>query len=364
MTTTPVTIALDAMGGDAGLDAVVPAALQALHLYSNLHLILVGNETLVNESLRTYHGVNCPRLSIHHASEMVAMDEKPSSALRNKKDSSMRVAINLVKEGKAQACVSSGNTGALMATAKFVLKTLPGIDRPAIMAKFPTVKKNTQVRVLDLGANIDSSPENLMQFAIMGTVVAKAVGNIAEPSVGLLNVGEEEMKGNSLVQETAVLLEKCAGINYIGFVEGDDIFKGTANIVVCDGFVGNVMLKTSEGVLKMLSKYVKDAFMKNLLTKCAALLVMPIIKKIGKSLDPSEYNGASLLGLNGIVIKSHGSANQKSFLNAIREAIEEVERDVSNLLREEVAALLALQNTITNPSQSNSVRPETIEKPL
>ena len=338
-----VVIALDAMGGDAGPDAVVPAALQALHLYPHLQLILVGNQTILDASLRKYHGVNCPRLEVLHASEIVAMDDKPSLALRNKKDSSMRVAINLVKEGKAQACVSSGNTGALMATAKFVLKTLPGIDRPAIMARFPTIKKNTLVRVLDLGANVDSTAKHLLQFALMGTVVAKTVGHVAKPSVGLLNIGEEEMKGNSLVQETTALLDHCPGIHYIGYVEGDDIFKGAADIVVCDGFVGNVMLKTTEGVLTMLSKYVKDAFMQNWLSKLAALLIMPIVKKIGKSLDPREYNGASLLGLNGIVVKSHGSANQKSFLSAIREAMEEVEHNVPSLLREEITELFHLQ---------------------
>lgn len=349
MNTTPVLIALDAMGGDAGPAVVVPAALKALQLYPNLQLILVGDETVVGEYLRKHQGINYPRLSIVHASQIVGMDEKPSNALRMKKDSSMRVAINLVKEGKAQACVSSGNTGALMATAKFVLKTLPGIDRPAIMAKLPTIKKNTQVRVLDLGANVDSTPQNLVEFAVMGSVVAKAVGNIAEPTVGLLNVGEEEVKGNTLVKETAALLENYTGIRYIGFVEGDDIFKGTADVVVCDGFVGNVMLKTTEGVLKMLSKYVKDAFTRNWFTKLSALAVMHIIKKIGKSLDPSEYNGASLLGLNGIVIKSHGSANQKSFLSAIREAMEEVERDVSSRIHDEVAELLA-----ANPSKNIS----------
>jgi glycerol-3-phosphate acyltransferase PlsX len=338
--TIPVLIALDAMGGDSGPAAVVPAALKALQSHPNLQLILVGNSTVIGEFLRKHHGVNYPRLTVVHASQVVAMDEKPSVALRTKKDSSMRVAINLVKDGKAQACVSSGNTGALMATAKFVLKTLPGIDRPAIMAKFPSIKKNTQVRVLDLGANVDSTPENLVQFAVMGAVVAKAVGNIAAPTVGLLNVGEEEVKGNQLVRETALLLDKYQGIRYIGFVEGDDIFKGTADVVVCDGFVGNVMLKTTEGVLKMLSKYVKDAFMQNWFTKLSALTVMHILKKIGKNLDPSEYNGASLLGLNGIVIKSHGSANQKSFLSAIREAIEEVERNVSSLIGEEVSELL------------------------
>lgn len=355
-TTTPVIIALDAMGGDFGPSVVVPAALQALKLFPELHLILVGDETVVGEVLRKHHAVNTPKLSLVHASQIVGMDEKPSLALRLKKDSSMRVAINLVKEGKAQACVSAGNTGALMATAKFVLKTLPGIDRPAIIAKLPTTKKNTKVRVLDLGANVDCTPQNLVEFAVMGAVVAKAIGNIPEPTIGLLNVGEEEVKGNDLVKETATILENYEGINYIGFVEGDDIFKATCDVVVCDGFVGNVMLKTTEGVLKMLSKYVKDAFTQNWLTKLSALAVMHVLKKIGKNLDPSEYNGASLLGLNGIVVKSHGSANQKSFLTAIREAVQEVQHDVPTQIREGVSTLLTMnaENTDTRlPSKSS-----------
>jgi glycerol-3-phosphate acyltransferase PlsX len=352
-TPNPVIIALDAMGGDFGPAVVVPAALKALQFFPELHLILVGDETVVGEMLRKHHALNYPKLSIVHASQIVGMDEKPSQALRLKKDSSMRVAINLVKEGKAQACVSAGNTGALMATAKFVLKTLPGIDRPAIIAKLPTTKKNTKVRVLDLGANIDCTPQNLVEFAIMGSVVAKVIGNIPEPSVGLLNVGEEEVKGNDLVKDTSAILEKYSGINYIGYVEGDDIFKATADVVVCDGFVGNVMLKTTEGVLKMLTKYVKDAFTQNWFTKLSALAVMHVLKKIGKSLDPSEYNGASLLGLHGIVIKSHGSANQKSFLTAIREAVQEVEHNVPAKIQDGVAELLAANTSnISNPQSS------------
>ena len=341
--TTTLTIALDAMGGDLGPAAVVPAALKALQLYPQLHLVLVGDETVIGEQLRKHQGVNYPRLSLVHASQIVSMEEKPSQALRLKKDSSMRIAINLVKEGKANACVSAGNTGALMATAKFVLKTLPGIDRPAIMAKLPTMKKNMHARVLDLGANVDCTPQNLVDFAVMGSIVAQAVGHIPAPTVGLLNVGEEEVKGNELVKQTAALLENFQGIHYIGFVEGDDIFKGTADVVVCDGFVGNVMLKTTEGVLKMLGKYVKEAFNHNWLSKLSALTVMHIIKRLGKNLDPSSYNGASLLGLNGIVIKSHGSANKKSFLSAIREAIEEVEQGVPDKIRDQVATLLKAQ---------------------
>lgn len=346
--TKPVVIALDAMGGDHGASVVVPAALSALHAHPQLHLILVGDEQVLNDFLRKHQGINFPRLSVTHASQTVSMDEKPSQALRLKKDSSMRVAINLVKNGQADACVSAGNTGALMATAKFVLKTLPGIDRPAIMAKLPTMGRNGIVRVLDLGANVDSTPMNLVDFALMGAIVAQEVGGIPSPSVGLLNVGEEEVKGNELVKQTAAILETYPGINYIGFVEGDDIFKGTADVVVCDGFVGNVMLKTTEGVIKLIGKAVKQAFTHSWFTKLCALAVLHIFKKIGKSFDPGRYNGASFLGLNGIVIKSHGSANQASFENAIREAMEEVERDVPSKIREQLIQLLAAKpNLIT-----------------
>lgn len=329
------------MGGDHGPSVIVPAALSALHAYPQLHILLVGVDTVINEFLRKHHGLNSPRLSVVHATQTVSMDEKPSSALRLKKDSSMRVAINLVKSGTAQACVSSGNTGALMATAKFVLKTLPGIDRPAIMAKLPTLRPHRVVRVLDLGANVDSTPQNLVDFALMGAIVAKEVGGIPSPTVGLLNVGEEEVKGNELVKQTAAILETYPGIQYIGFVEGDDIFKGTADVVVCDGFVGNVMLKATEGVVKLISSAVKKAFLRNWFTKLSALAVLHILKKIGKSFDPGQFNGASFLGLNGIVIKSHGGANQASFENAIREAIEEVSRDVPSKIRAELAELLA-----------------------
>ena len=349
----PVIIALDAMSGDLGSEAIVPAALKALQLYPNLSLILVGDQTVVTEYLRKHQGINYPRLTIVHASQIVAMDERPSIALRNKKDSSMRVAINLVKEGKAHACVSSGNTGALMAIAKFVLKTLPGIDRPAIMAKFPSMKKNAQVRVLDLGANVDSTPQHLVQFAVMGSVVAKAVGNIPDPTIGLLNVGSEEIKGNQQVQETASILENYQGLHYIGFVEGDDLFKATADVIVCDGFVGNVMLKTAEGLLRMLLKYLKTAFSQNWLTKLLAILLLPFFKKLNKGFNPSKYNGASLLGLNGIVVKSHGSANQYSFLNAIGEAVEEVERNVPELIREELALLLSSNPNLPLKSEDN-----------
>lgn len=325
-------IALDAMGGDFGVEVVVPAALEALSQHADLHLILVGDEAILKPRV-TAHS----RLSIHHASQKVDMDESPSKALRFKKDSSMRVAINLVKSGDAQACVSAGNTGALMATAKFVLKTLPHIDRPAICTVLPTMIGHTHV--LDLGANIDSSAEHLMQFAVMGSVLSTAVDNNPYPKVGLLNIGEEEMKGNEQVKEAARLLLQTP-VNYIGFVEGDDIYKGKADVVVCDGFVGNIALKTSEGVAKMITQFLKEEFSKNWLTKAAALIAMPVMKNLRKRIDPRRYNGASLLGLQGIVIKSHGGADVLAFRHAIEEAIIEVQKNVPSRISDQLTAML------------------------
>lgn len=325
-------IALDAMGGDFGVEVVVPAALEALSRHDELELILVGDETRIKSRAPAH-----PRLSIRHASQQVEMDESPSKALRFKKDSSMRVAINLVKEGNAQACVSAGNTGALMATAKFVLKTLPCIDRPAICTTLPTMIGHTHV--LDLGANVDSSAEHLMQFAVMGSVLSTAVDNLATPKVGLLNIGEEEMKGNEQVKEAARLLSQTP-VNYIGFVEGDDIYKGTADVIVCDGFVGNVALKTSEGVAKMITQFLKEEFSRNWLTKAAALVAMPVMKRLRKRIDPRRYNGASLLGLQGIVIKSHGGADVLAFRHAIEEAIVEVEKNIPTRISDKLTAML------------------------
>ncbi len=324
-------IALDAMGGDFGAEVVVPAALEALSQHADLHLILVGDEAILKP--RCSH----PRLFVRHASQQVEMNESPSKALRFKKDSSMRVAIDLVKSGDAQACVSAGNTGALMATAKFVLKTLPCIDRPAICTTLPTMIGHTHV--LDLGANIDSSAEHLMQFAVMGSVLSTAVDNLAAPKVGLLNIGEEEMKGNEQVKEAARLLSQTS-VNYIGFVEGDDIYKGKADVVVCDGFVGNVALKTSEGVAKMITQFLKEEFSKNWLTKLSALIAMPVMKSLRKRIDPRRYNGASLLGLQGIVIKSHGGADVLAFRHAIEEAIVEVEKNIPTRISDQLTAIL------------------------
>jgi len=328
------------MGGDHGLKSVLPAALASIKAHPELHLILVGDESQINEDLKQLNGLKHlgKSLSIVHAPEQVEMDELPSHALRNKKNSSMRIAINLVKDKKAAACVSAGNTGALMATAKFVLKTLPGIDRPAIISEMPTTKGKT--RMLDLGANVDSSAEHLFQFAIMGSVLVQAVDNIEKPSVGLLNIGVEEIKGNDQVKQTAHLLSAAQDINYVGYVEGDDIFKGTVNVIVCDGFVGNVAIKAGEGMARLMIHFIKEAYKKNFLIRCISLLSLPVLQILKKSLDPSQYNGASFLGLNGIVIKSHGSANEFAFQQAIERALNESRNNVPHLIRERVSSLL------------------------
>ncbi|MBZ0071313.1 MAG: phosphate acyltransferase PlsX [Gammaproteobacteria bacterium] len=321
-----ITIALDAMGGDQGIDTVVPAALNTLKHRPDLHLILVGDQAKLQQRLQqTDHQAVADRLHIHHAAEVVGMDESPSRALRLKKDSSLRVAIDLVKRGTAQACVSAGNTGALMATARYVLKTLPGIDRPAISTSIPNVKGHTLM--LDLGANIDCSAEHLFQFAVMGSVLANAVHGLERPRVGLLNIGEEEIKGNDQVKEAARLLA-ASSLNYTGFVEGDDVYKGGVDVVVCDGFVGNVALKTSEGVAKMIGHFIREEFKRNLLTRLAGLIAMPVLGAFRQRIDPRRYNGASLLGLRGIVIKSHGGADALAFENAINVAVLEVQKAV------------------------------------
>ena len=330
---TRVTIAIDAMGGDHGAHVTVPAALDILKRHANTKIILVGQQDILDQELRTQRATVSERLTIHHASQTVAMDELPSQALRGKKDSSMRVAINLVKEGEADACVSAGNTGALMATARFVLKTLPGIDRPAIITALPTIKGHTHM--LDLGANVDTTAEHLFEFAVMGSVLTSAVENIDRPTVALLNIGEEEIKGNEGVKEAAQLLASSS-LNYIGYVEGDDIFKGAADVVVCDGFVGNVALKTTEGVARMIRHFMKQEFKRNLLTKAVGLLAMPVLKSFARKIDPRLYNGASFVGLQGIVIKSHGNADIFAFTMAINEALIEVEKNVPERIRSQL----------------------------
>lgn len=318
-------IAIDAMGGDHGPQVVIPAAISALEKHPDIELILVGDETTLQAALTQQTPENQARLQIHHASQIVAMGESPQTALRSKKDSSMRVAINLVKEGVAAACVSAGNTGALMATARFVLKTLPGIERPAIVTALPTMKGHTYV--LDLGANVDSSAEHLVQFALMGSVLAELVDGKKQPSVGLLNIGAEEIKGSERVKEAARLLGQT-DLNYIGFVEGDGLYKGEVDVLVCDGFVGNVLLKASEGVAHMIRHYLRNSFKRNLFTKAAAMVAYPVLKHFRKELDPRAYNGANFIGLQGIVIKSHGGADSFAFANAINIAVIEARKDV------------------------------------
>lgn len=331
-------IALDAMSGDHGPSVVVAAALQVLAEEPDLHLILVGDEKVIRQIVGQPAEPIVQRLSIHHASQVVDMNEAASHALRSKKNSSMRVAIDLVKSGQADACVSAGNTGALMATARYVLKTLSGIDRPAIITALPTMQDH-KTHVLDLGANVDTRPEHLFQFAVMGTVLAQAVDNLPNPRVGLLNIGQEEIKGNETVKEAGRLLT-LSSLNYYGFVEGDDIYKGIVDVVVCDGFVGNVALKTAEGVARMISHYVKQGFSQNIWTRFAALVSLPVINNLRKKIDPRRYNGASLLGLRGIVIKSHGSADVLSFACAIKEAMIEVQKNVPVQISQHLSALL------------------------
>ncbi len=331
-----ITIALDAMGGDYGASVVVPAALDYVRNDPDCHLILVGREEAICQHLPK--GELPARISLQTATQEVAMDELPSRALRGKKDSSMRVSIDLVKQGRADACVSAGNTGALMATARFVLKTLPHIDRPAIITALPAI--NGRTWVLDLGANVDSEAEHLYQFAVMGSELVSAVEGISRPTVGLLNVGQEEMKGNEQVKRAHAFLSNSE-LNYVGYVEGDDIYlRDNLDIVVTDGFVGNVALKNTEGAAKMIKQFMTAEFKRNLLTKLQALIAMPVLRALARRIDPRRYNGASLLGLRGIVVKSHGGADVMAFENAIAIAKKEVKADIAARIEQRVSRQL------------------------
>ncbi len=340
-----LTISIDAMGGDQGPQVTIPASLDCLKHNPNLKLILVGDELVIKDLLPQDLSAYQDRLSIHHASQRVEMDESPSKALKNKKDSSMRVAINLVKEGQADACVSAGNTGALMATARFVLKMIPGIDRPAIISTLPSIHGHTHV--LDLGANVDCSAEHLFQFAIMGNELVKAVEGIESPKVGLLNIGEEDTKGNEQVKAAAKLLESST-LNYIGYVEGNSLNAGPikVDLIVTDGFVGNVALKSIEGAAKMIGTTLKEAFSKNIFTKLVAIIAYPVLKSFKQRIDPRLYNGASFLGLKGLVIKSHGGADILAFKTAIKLAEIEAKQDVIKKISEQVEKTLALRDIV------------------
>jgi len=337
-----LTISIDAMGGDYGPEVTIPASLDCLKNNPDLKLILVGDEAVIKQLLPQELADYQDRLTIHHASQCVGMDESPSKALKNKKDSSMRIAINLVRDGHADACVSAGNTGALMATARFVLKMIPGIDRPAIISTLPSIYGHTHV--LDLGANVDCTAEHLFQFAIMGNELVKAVEGIDGPKVGLLNIGEEDMKGNEQVKSAAKLLENSS-LNYIGYVEGNSLNAGhiKVDLIVTDGFVGNVALKSIEGAAKMIGSALKEAFGKNILTKLVGLIAYPVLKSFKQRIDPRLYNGASFLGLRGLVIKSHGGADVLAFRTAIQLAEVEVQKDVTRKISEQVEKILALR---------------------
>ena len=317
-------IAIDAMGGDVGLDTALPAAIEVIQGSHDIRCSLVGDASKIQTMLdaRSLSEDSRARILVKAASQVVEMDESPALALRKKKDSSMRVAINMVKEGEADACVSAGNTGALMATGRFVLRMIDGIDRPAICSALPRLDGVTHL--LDLGANVDTPPHGLLQFGLMGAAVASIVEGIDRPTVGLLNVGAEDVKGNDQVKKTTALF-KDSYLNYIGFVEGDDIFLGSTDVIVCDGFVGNVALKSSEGVAKLFTAVMKQEFTRNMGTRTAALLATPVLKAFKTRMDPGRFNGASLVGLNGIVVKSHGGADAAGFASAIKVAVKEVQ---------------------------------------
>ncbi len=312
------------MSGDLGAEVVVRAANQALREYPQLELLLVGDQDELQDHVTRIVGDE-PRLTIVHASQVVEMSESPVDAMRKKKDSSMRVAINLVKEGKALACVSAGNTGALMGIAKFVLKMLPGIDRPAIITELPA--KGGSLHMLDLGANTLCTADHLFQFAVMGSIVTEDITGVKNPRVALLNIGAEDTKGNDTVREAAAMLT-ASTLNYVGFIEGSELFSGKADVVVTDGFTGNVALKTMEGTVGLAAHYLKRAFTRNLFSRLQAMVARPVLRHLAGRMDSRKYNGATLVGLNGIVIKSHGSADAYAFLHAISTAVVEVQKQV------------------------------------
>jgi glycerol-3-phosphate acyltransferase PlsX len=328
------TVALDAVGGDGGLDVTVAAALSSLQSHPDLSLVLVGPEDLIRGQLGEQN--NHPRLDIQHATEHVEMDESPAAALRFKKDSSMRIAINLVRDGRADACVSAGNTGALMAIARFALKTLPGIDRPAICGVLP--RATGQVHMMDLGANVQCSATLLFQFGVMATIMVRYLDGIENPSVGLLNIGIENIKGNETIKKASEFFQDSQ-LNYQGFVEGDAIFTGNVDIIVCDGFSGNVALKTSEGLAQMLTKITRDAFGNSWYSRIFGGLALPTLKSIFRRIDHRRYNGAALLGLRGTVIKSHGSADQVAFGHAIEVARRAINTDLVRHIGEELNSM-------------------------
>lgn len=334
-----LTLALDAMGGDFGPRITVPATLQALRLHPQLNIILVGDEAQITPLLHNVSPAIFNRISVRHTTETVAMSDQPVFALRHRKQSSMRLALEAVQEGAAQACVSAGNTGALMAMSKVLLKTLPGIHRPALVSCLPAVNK-TPVYLLDLGANVACDAQALAQFAVMGSVLSEVVDDTSAPKVALLNVGVEELKGNEQVQSAAQLLQKTPHINYVGFIEGNDLYSGDVDVIVCDGFVGNITLKTSEGIARLLVQQLKKGLTQGFFVRFLAKLIAPRIRSVLNQMNPDHYNGATLLGLRAIVIKSHGSADEAAYLRAINVAVTEAQRRLPQMLKQRLESIL------------------------
>lgn len=342
------------MGGDFGLPVTIPAAIEFARQFSDTRLLLVGLADAIDAALSEQRGVARDRFEIVAASEVVTMDDSVEVALRRKKDSSMRLAAQAVKDGRADACVSAGNTGAWMAISRYVLKTLDGIDRPAIATSIPN-QTGRATTVLDLGANVDCTAEHLLQFAIMGAALSQAVDHREHPTVGLLNIGEEVIKGNEVVKEAADLL-RASPLNFHGNVEGNDIFKGTVDVVVCDGFVGNVVLKSVEGLAKMLSSVIREEFKRNLITLLAGVVAKPVLNRLRHRVDNRRYNGAALLGLRGVVIKSHGSADVYAFGFALQRAREAV---VSKLLERTAQTVAQLNQRAQSASDVSAHEPDT-----
>ncbi len=337
-----LTIALDVMGGDKGPLVTIPAALSAIKKMPELHVVLCGDESVITPFFKQEPSLNTEQITVKHCSQTVAMDEKPMSALRCKRQSSMRAAIDLVEQGKADACVSAGNTGALFAMAHFVLKTLPGVERPALISALPTHDEHKHVFMLDLGANVFCEADILYQFGLMGSVMAEQVDGIEKPRVALLNMGEEDIKGSDHIKLAASKLSQNALVNYVGFIEGNDIFMNKTDVIVCDGFVGNVALKTCEGVAQLVYRKLMNVLSKHFLARIIGKMLSPAIKKLFKSLNPDQYNGASLIGLRGIVVKSHGNAGVTAFETAIFEAVKEVERQVPQKIQTLLAQELVI----------------------
>ncbi|RZI40167.1 phosphate acyltransferase PlsX [Herbaspirillum sp. HC18] len=353
-----IKISIDCMGGDHGPSVTIPAAVSFAQHEPDAELILVGLEDVIQAELKKLNASSHPRLSVVNATEVVAMDDPVEIALRRKKNSSMRVAVNLVKDGIAHACVSAGNTGALMAVSRYVLKTIPGVDRPAICFPMPN-QKDTPTYMLDLGANVDCEPQHLHQFALMGSALVAALEDKAKPTVGLLNIGEEDIKGNEVVKQTAALLRadhEKGIINFYGNVEGNDIFEGTTDVVVCDGFVGNVVLKASEGLGRFLKTVFKNEFKSNPINILGALIAQGAIKAISQRMNPSRYNGASFLGLRGLVFKSHGGEDAYGYEWAIKRAYDAASHDLLSRITKTIAELMPMEAAVV--TEASEAAPE------